>query len=114
MIITVDCGSRDADIVTYAKEKGVDIIVTDHHHVPEKIPGDAIAFINPNRPDCSYPDKQLSGAGVAYKVVMALAREYFDNEKYLNYIRESIDIAAIGTVADCMQLTGENRIIVTE
>lgn len=78
------------------------------------MPDEAIAFLNPNRADCSYPDKQLSGAGVAYKLMMAVAREYFDDTTYQNYLRESIDIAAIGTVADCMQLTGENRIIVTE
>ena len=114
LIVTVDCGSRDAEIVTYAKSLGIDIIVTDHHHVPEKTPLNAIAFLNPNRPDCTYPDSWLAGAGVAYKLVMALARECFDEQKYREYIRESIDIAAIGTVADCMQLVWENRIIVTE
>ncbi len=112
--MTVDCGSRDREIVTYAKTLGIDIIVTDHHHVPEDMPDDAIAFLNPNRPDCSYPDKHLSGAGVAYKLVMALSREYMSETEYIKYIKESIDIAAIGTVADCMQLVGENRIIVTE
>lgn len=57
LVVTVDCGSRDAEIVTYAKQKGIDIIVTDHHHVPAGMPLDAVAFINPNRPDCSYPFK---------------------------------------------------------
>ena len=114
LIITVDCGSRDAEIVSYAKSIGVDIIVTDHHHVPEQMPEDAVAFINPNRPDCPYPYKGLAGAWVAYKLMMAISREYFDDSKYATYLRESIDIAAIGTVADCMQLTWENRIIVTE
>ncbi len=113
LIVTVDCGSRDREIVTYAKELWVDIIVTDHHHVPEDMPDDAQAFLNPNRPDCSYPDKCLSGAGVAYKLVMAVAKKYFSYQEYLKYIEESIDIAAIWTVADCMLLTGENRIIVT-
>ena len=87
--------------------------MTDHHHVPDDMPDDAIAFINPNRKDCHYPDKYLSGAGVAFKMVMALAREYFSPEEAEKYIRESVDIAAIGTVADCMNLVGENRIIVT-
>ena len=114
LIITVDCGSRDADIITYGKSLGIDIIVTDHHHVPDKTPIDAVAFLNPNRKDCHYPDKYLSGAGVAFKLTMALAREYFDDEKYRQYLQESIDIAAIGTVADCMQIVWENRIIVTE
>ena len=93
---------------------GIDIIVTDHHHVPEITPDDAIAFLNPNRSDCGYPDTGLAGAGVAYKLVMAIAREYFDDDQYQKYIQESIDIAAIGTVADCMQIVWENRIIVTE
>ena len=114
LIVTVDCGSRDREIVTNAKNLWVDIIVTDHHHVPEEMPLDAVAFINPNRPDCDYPYKWLAGAGVAFKLVMALAREYFNDAEYTRYLKESIDIAAIGTVADCMQLTGENRIIVTE
>lgn len=59
------------------------------------MPDDAIAFINPNRPDCDYPDKYLSGAGVAFKIVMALAREFYTPEKAREYILESIDIAAI-------------------
>lgn len=88
--------------------------MTDHHHVPQDMPEDAIAFINPNRPDCDYPEKHLAGAGVAFKIVSALAREFFSPQKARAYMKESIDIAAIGTVADCMQLTGENRIIVTQ
>lgn len=114
LMITVDCGSRDAEIVSYGKELGIDIIITDHHSVPEDMPDDAVAFINPNRPDCDYPFKGLAGAWVAFKVVCALAREYMDDAKYKKYRDESIDIAAIWTVADCMQLTWENRIIVTE
>ncbi len=114
LIITVDCGTRDVEVVKYAKEKWIDVIITDHHAVPEIIPEDAVALINPKRSDCSYPFKHLSWAGVAYKFMMALAREYLDDKEYKSYLRESIDIAAIWTVADCMSLTGENRIIVTE
>ncbi len=114
LIITVDCGTRDIDVIKHAKACGVDIIVTDHHAVPEIIPEEAIAIINPKRPDCEYPFKNLAGAGVAFKLVCALAWEYMDEPRGSEYIRESIDIAAVGTVADCMSLTGENRIIVTE
>lgn len=114
LIVTVDCGSRDAEIVSYGKQLGIDIIVTDHHHVPEDMPDDAVAFINPNRPDCEYPCKLLSGVGVAFKIVDALTKKYFSPEKYQKYLKESIDIAALGTVADCMALRGENRIIVSE
>lgn len=104
LCITVDCGSRDAEIVSYARSKGLDIIVTDHHHVPDLMPIDACAFLNPHRPDCSYPCKHLSGAGVVLKLIQALSGKYFSPEEAGTYIRESIDIAAIGTVADCMQL----------
>ncbi len=114
LIITVDCGSRDADIISRAKEQWIDIIVTDHHHVPDNIPNDAVAFINPNRPDCTYPFKYLAGAGVAFKLMMAIVEEYFDKKISKKYIREGVDVAALGTVADCMPLIGENRIIVRE
>ena len=113
LIITVDCGTKDTDVVAYAKKKWIDVIVTDHHAVPDIISDVAVAVINPKRKDCSYPYKWLAGAGVAYKLMMALAKKYMTNDEYSTYLRESIDIAAIGTVADCMELTGENRTIVT-
>lgn len=113
LLITVDCGSRDREIVTDAKNKWLDIIVTDHHSVPEDMPLDAIAFVNPARPDCDYPFTGLAWAGVAFKIVCALAREYFPEKIANDYIKESIDVAALWTVADCMQLVGENRIIVS-
>lgn len=114
LVITVDCGTRDIEVIKYAKSIWVDVIITDHHAVPEIIPEEAVAIINPKRTDCPYPFKHLSGAWVAYKLMMALAKEYFSETDYKNYIRESIDIAAIWTVADCMSLTWENRIIVKE
>ncbi|MDD2907667.1 MAG: single-stranded-DNA-specific exonuclease RecJ [Candidatus Gracilibacteria bacterium] len=114
LIITVDCGTRDIEVIKYAKTKGIDVIVTDHHAVPDLTHSEAIAIVNPKRPDCNYLYKNLAGAGVAFKLMQALAYEYFDKEEARKYIIESIDIAAIGTVADCMRLTGENRIIVME
>ena len=114
LIITVDCGSKDIDVIKYSKENWIDIIVTDHHIIPDIIPKEAIAVINPKRQDCTYPFKGLSWAWVAYKLMMALAREYLPDNEYSTYLRESIDIAAIWTVADCMSLTWENRIIVVE
>ncbi len=113
LVITVDCGTRDIDVIKHAKTLWIDVIVTDHHAVPEIIPEEAVAIINPKRKDCEYPFKHLAGAWVAFKLMMALAREYFDEENYKKYLEESIDIAAIGTVADCMPLIWENRIIVT-
>ena len=112
LIITVDCGTRDVEVIKYGKKMWVDIIITDHHAVPEIIPEEAVALINPKRPGCKYPYKNLAGAWVAFKLMQALAWEYFEYEEYEQYLIESIDICAIGTVADCMVLTWENRVIV--
>ncbi len=112
LVITVDCGTRDVEVVKHAKTLWIDVIITDHHAVPDEIPEEAVALINPKNPACEYPFKGLAGAGVAFKLMQALAREYLDETQYNDYLTESIDIAAIGTVADCMSLTGENRVIV--
>ncbi len=114
LIVTVDCGSKDAAIISHGKKIGVDIIVTDHHTVPKEISKDAIAVVNPHRHDCEYPYKGLAGAGVAFKLIQAIASEIYSEEEYKAYIGECIDICAIWTVADCMDITGENRIIVKE
>ena len=114
LIITVDCGTRDAEVIKHGKELWVDIIVTDHHAVPDNTTNDAVAMINPKRVDCNYIYKNLAWAWVAFKLMQALAYEYFSEKEAREYIIESIDIAAIWTVADCMRLTGENRIIVQE
>lgn len=114
LIITVDCWTRDIEVVKYAKTLWIDIIITDHHAVPDIIPEEAIAVINPKRPDCNYLYKNLAWAWVAFKLMQALAYEYMSKEEARAYIIESIDIAAIWTVADCMRLTWENRIIVME
>ena len=114
LIITVDCGTRDIDVIKHAKQLWIDIIVTDHHAVPESIPEEAVAIINPKRDDCDYLYKNLAGAWVAFKLMQALVYEYFPEHIAREYVLESIDIAAIGTVADCMRLTWENRIIVQE
>lgn len=114
LVITVDCWTRDIEVVKYAKTLWIDIIITDHHAVPENIPEEAIAVINPKRPDCNYLYKNLAWAWVAFKLMQALAYEYMSKEEARTYIIESIDVAAIWTVADCMRLTGENRIIVME
>ena len=114
LIVTVDCWTRDIEVIQHAKKLWIDVIVTDHHAVPEVIPEEAVAIINPKRPDCEYPFKGLAGAWVAFKVMCAVASEIFDFEEYEEYVRDSIDICAIGTVADCMTLTWENRLIVVE
>lgn len=114
LIVTVDCGTKDSDVIAHAKKLWLDIIVTDHHSVPEVLSQDAVAIINPHRWDCQYPFKWLAGAWVAFKLMSALSSQIFDETEHKRYLIESVDICAIGTVADCMQIVWENRIIVTE
>jgi single-stranded-DNA-specific exonuclease len=109
LAISVDCGIRSFEPVAWAKDNGLDFIVTDHHlSDPEKGNPDAFAVVNPNQPGCPYPDKHLAGVGVAFKLAHALLRE--KNKEHL--VPAFLKIAAIGTVADIMKLTGENRAIV--
>lgn len=112
LVITVDCWTRDTEVISYAKTKWIDVIITDHHSVPEIIPDEAVALINPKRQDCNYPFKHLSGAWVAFKLMSALALDFLDEKDVKKYLEETIDITAIWTVSDCMLLIGENRIIV--
>jgi len=111
LIITVDCGSRDVEAIKYAREKGIDVIISDHHTVPDVLPADTIAILNPKIVESGYPFSYLSGSGVAFKILSALAREIFPSEKYESIIAEYVDFAALGTIADCMPLIGENRTI---
>ena len=109
LAISVDCGIRSFEPVAWAKENELDFIVTDHHiSDPERGNPDAFAIINPNQPDCEYPDKHLAGVGVAFKLAHALLRERQKDHLVPAFLK----IAAIGTVADIMKLTGENRAIV--
>ena len=109
VVISVDCGIRSFEPIAWAKENGLDFIVTDHHiSDPERGNPDAYAVINPNQPECEYPDKHLAGVGVAFKLAHALLRE---KEKD-HLVPAFLKIAAIGTVADIMQLVDENRAIV--
>lgn len=109
LVITVDCGARAFEPIAWAQENGMDVIVTDHHLSDEKH-GDPVAFaiINPNQTGCEYPDKNLAGVGVAFKLAHALLRE--ENKEEL--VPDFLKIAAIGSIADMMNLTGENRAIV--
>ncbi len=110
LIITVDCGTRDTDTIATARSRGIDVIVTDHHSVPETLP-DALAVLNPRLPDTSYPFPGLSGAGVAFQFLHAVALQIFSHDEIVHILRKYIDLAALGTIADCMDLVGENRVI---
>jgi len=109
LLITVDCGITAVTEIEYAKEKGIDTIITDHHECKDEIP-DAYCLLNPKQPDCPYPFKKLAGVGVAFKLLQALTLEMRFHMREL--IEEYVDLVAIGTVADVMPLVGENRIIV--
>jgi single-stranded-DNA-specific exonuclease len=106
LIISVDCGIRATEATLRARDLGVDLIITDHHE-PEGTLPPALAVINPKRADCSYPDKNLAGVGVALKLVQALCQRA-DRAKWLPAF---VKIAAIGTLADVVPLVGENRVI---
>jgi len=112
LIITVDCGVSSFENVDLVNELRMDIIITDHHHVPEKIPR-AYAIINPKQKDCVYPFKELAGAGVAFKLAQGLLREFetrkIGRELAKGFEKWLLDLVALGTVADCVELKGENR-----
>ena len=107
LLVTVDCGITNVKEAAFARGIGMDVVITDHHECKEELP-QAAAVVNPHRPDCPYPFKQLAGVGVALKLALALTPE----ERRLQVLEAYADLAAIGTVADVMSLTGENRSIV--
>jgi len=112
LVISVDTGIRAAEVVRRANQLGIDVIVTDHH-LPEADLPPALAVLNPNQPGCLYPEKNLCGAGVAFKLVQALfATLEWPPEKIRRMTESLMKMAAIATVADVVPLTGENRVIV--
>ena len=112
LIVSVDTGIRAAEVVRRATGLGIDVIVTDHHLPEDELPP-ALAVLNPNRPDCPYPEKNLCGAGVAFKLIQALLPAMgWPADKVRRVAESFLKIAAIATVADVVPLTGENRVIV--
>jgi single-stranded-DNA-specific exonuclease len=106
VIVSVDCGIRGAEAARRARELGVDLIITDHHEPGDELPP-ALAVVNPKRADCTYPDKNLAGVGVALKLVQALTQRAGRGA----WLPAFVKIAAIGTLADVVPLVGENRVI---
>ena len=107
LIISVDTGVTAVDEVEYARQKGIDCIITDHHEQGEQLPK-PVALINPKRNDCDYECRELSGVGVAFKLAQALYRRLQQDETELE---EHLDLVALGTAADIVPLVGENRIL---
>lgn len=112
LIVSVDTGIRALEVVRGARQLGIDVVITDHH-LPEAELPPALAVLNPNRRDCKYPDKNLCGAGVAFKLVHALlATLGWPAEKLERTLKSFLKLVAIATVADVVPLVGENRVIV--
>ena len=106
LIITVDCGITAVEEAALCRQKGIDLVITDHHECKDTLP-EAVAVVDPHRPDCTYPHKTLSGVGVAFKLAAALCG---DQDKVL---AQYADMVCMGTVADVMPLQGENRVFVS-
>jgi len=114
VVLTVDCGIRSVDEVAYGNNLGLDIIITDHHTVGEKIPP-ALAAINPKQEDCPYPFEELAGVGLAYKLAQGLLQSnLLGDHEYADLYRQFLDLVAVGTVADLAPLYGENRKLVQQ
>lgn len=113
LVITVDCGIADVETVRRAKELGIDVIITDHH-LPDKSLPEADAVVDPKRLDCSYPDKMLCGAGVAFKLVQALIAYDKNNDNRFDikagWEKWLLDMVGIATLSDMVPLVNENRV----
>ena len=114
LLITVDCGSTALAEVALARELGIDTIITDHHQPPETLPA-ALAVLNPHQPACSYPNKNLCGVGLVFKLLTALRasmRQAGMLRERLPNLKRHLDLVALGTIADVTPIRGENRVIV--
>ncbi|MFB3921670.1 MAG: single-stranded-DNA-specific exonuclease RecJ [Terriglobia bacterium] len=106
VVLSVDTGIREHEVLTRARGLGLDCIVTDHHLPGDRLPP-ACAILNPRRGDCRYPEKNLSGVGVAFKLAQTLVGERWTDRHLQSYLK----IVALGTIADVVPLVGENRVI---
>ena len=107
LIIALDCGIKAIDKVAYAKEKGIDFIICDHHRPGNEIPA-AVAVLDPKRNDCEYPYKELCGCGVGFKLIQALASK---NDETIYDLIPYLDLVATAIAADIVPITGENRVL---
>ncbi len=107
LVITLDCGIKATEKIVYAKQKGVDFIICDHHLPADEIPK-AVAVLDPKRPDCNYPFDELSGCGVGFKLVQAYAQK---NGIPFEKITHLLDLLVVSIASDIVPLTGENRVL---
>jgi len=114
LVVSVDCGISNYEEVELAHNMGIDVVIVDHHELPPNLPP-AFAITNPHRPDCSFPDKGLSGAGLAFYLIIGLRAKlreagWFGASESPD-IRRYLDIVTLGTIADMVPLTGVNRVL---
>ena len=109
LMITLDCGIKAHEKVIYAREKGIEMIITDHHTPSDTLP-QAIAVLNPKREDCSYPYKELCGCGIGFKLIQAIQKRLQLPEELPS---KYLELVALATCADIVPLTGENRLLVS-
>lgn len=107
LMITLDCGIKSVEIITYARSLGIDVIVCDHHLPDAQLPP-AYAILNPKQKDCKYPYKELSGCGIGFKLVQALAQHW---KKPSDAVHKYLDLVATSIAADIVPIDGENRIL---
>ena len=107
LIIALDCGVKALEKVSYAKSKGIDFIICDHHRPGETLP-EAIAVLDPKRSDCSYPYKELCGCGIGFKLIQALTQQW---TLPLETLSPYLDLVALAIAADIVPITGENRVL---
>ena len=107
LVITLDCGIKSAELITYAQSLGIDVIVCDHH-LPDKFLPPAVAILNPKQADCTYPYKELSGCGIGFKLITALAMEW---KQPVENVYPYLDLVATSIAADIVPIDGENRVL---
>lgn len=107
VMITLDCGIKSADLIAYAASLGMDVIVCDHHTPDDKLPP-AHAILNPKQKDCKYPYKELSGCGIGFKLVQALAQHW---QLPAEEVNQYLDLVATSIAADIVPIDGENRVL---
>lgn len=107
LVIALDCGIKSAEHVAYARSRDIDFIICDHHMPPAEIP-EAAAVLDPKRPDCGYPYKELSGCGIGFKLIQAFLKK---NSLPPEYAYDFLDMVAVSIASDIVQVTGENRIL---
>jgi single-stranded-DNA-specific exonuclease len=111
VIFTVDNGVSSHEAIALAKQHGIEVVICDHHTIPEILP-QADAILHPKLEQCEYPFRELTGVGVAFKLAQAVCPRFLSSKEAEKFLKWNLDLVAIGTVADCATVMGENRILI--